>query len=104
MALMNGNGTGSAPVAVGLSALAEGLGQAYNRQPVKATGFLVAGLALSTASGLNTWLARALLGRRDLRIGPDRIEPRLLALWAGTYALNLADAWRSARRPTVSAA
>ncbi len=35
----------SAPVAVGLSALVEGLGQAYNRQSAKATGFLVAELA-----------------------------------------------------------
>jgi hypothetical protein len=89
--------TGSAaPVAVALSALVEGLGQAYNRQPAKAAGFLVAGLTLSTASGLNTWLVRNVFGLRGTRIGPERVNPALLAAWAATYALNLADAWGNA--------
>lgn len=88
----------SAPVAVGLSALAEGLGQAYNGQPAKAAGFLAAGLALSTASGLNTWLVRNVFRLQGTRIGPDRVNPALLAVWAAGYAVNLADAWANARR------
>ncbi len=88
----------SAAVAVGLSALMEGFGQAYNRQPVKAAGLFMMGLTLSTASGLNTWAVRNLLGLKGTRIGPDRIHPMLLALWGGTYALNLIDAWRGANR------
>ena len=41
-------------VPVALSAVLEGLGQAYNRQRVKAAGLAVAGLGLSTASGLKS--------------------------------------------------
>jgi hypothetical protein len=87
-----------AGVAVGLSALVEGLGQAYNRQPVKAAVFSVLGLSLSTVSGLNTWLVRNVLGLKRARIGPEKVRPSLLVLWAATYGLNLADAWQSARR------
>ena len=60
--------------------------------------FLVAGLGLSTASGLNTWIARNVFGLRETRIGPDHVRPRLLALWAATFVVNLADAWQTARR------
>src|SRR5688500_7572896 len=88
----------SALVAVGLSALAEGLGQAYNRQPAKAAALLVAGLILSTASGLNTWLVRNVLGLKGMSIGPDRVTPPLLGAWAANYAFNLVDAWRNARK------
>jgi hypothetical protein len=90
----------SAGVALGLSSLVEGFGQAYNRQPLKAVAFGVTGLTLSTASGLNTWLVRNVLGMKGTRIGPERVRPGLLALWAATFALNLVDAWRSARQPT----
>ena len=97
-----GNREGGAPVstgvAVGLSLLVEGFGQAYNRQPVKAGAFLVTGLTLSTVSGLNTWLVRNVLGLTKTRIGPERVRPELLALWAATYGLNVADAWLTARR------
>ena len=55
-------GAGRAALATGLSAVMEGFGQAYNRQPAKALGFFVAGLGLSTASGLNTWLVRNVFG------------------------------------------
>ena len=89
----------SAAVAVGLSSIVEGFGQAYNRQPAKAVAFGVTGLALSTASGLNTWLVRNVLGMKGTRIGPDRVQPGLLALWAATFALNLIDAWRSSQQP-----
>jgi hypothetical protein len=88
----------SPAVAVGLSALLEGFGQAYNRQPVKVISFLTAGLTLSTVSGLNSWLARNLLRPKNTRIGPDQLRPGPLALWAATYTLNLVDAWRTARR------
>ncbi len=93
-----GSSDSNALYSVGLSALMEGFGQAYNRQPAKAAAFFVTGLTLSTASGLNTWIVRNMLGLKETRIGPERIQPELLALWAGNYALNLADAWRGGRR------
>jgi hypothetical protein len=93
----------SAGVAVGLSALAEGFGQAYNGQPTKAAAFLIAGLALSTASGLNTWLVRNVFRLKAMRIGPDRVDPALLTLWSVCYAFNLVDAWVIARRQSGEA-
>lgn len=98
---MNGleESKGASPVAaLGLSAAMEGFGQAYNRQPIKAGVFLLCGLTLSTASGLNTWIVRNVLGMRTTRIGPERLNLRLLAMWTATYALSLVDAWRTARR------
>lgn len=92
------NGSRSVIVAVGLSSLVEGFGQAYNREPVKAVAFGITGLTLSTASGLNTWLVRNVLGMKGTRIGPDKVRPGLLLLWAATFALNLIDAWQSAKR------
>ena len=86
-------------VPVALSALMEGLGQAYNRQPVKAAGLVVAGLGLSTASGLNTWLMRRVFQAEGVTIGTERIRPWLLAAWAVTYAFNLWDAWTGASQP-----
>lgn len=93
-----GKSSASPSVAVGLSVLLEGFGQAYNRQPVKAVAFFIAGVTLSMASGLNTWIARNVLGLKKTRVGPDRVQPGLLALWLATFVLNLADAWRTARR------
>ncbi len=84
-------------VPVALSSLMEGLGQAYNRQPIKASGFLVAGLSLSTLSGLNTWLAQRVFRAKGTRLGPERIRPLLLGLWVLTFVLNLWDAWKTAR-------
>ena len=86
-------------VPVALSALMEGLGQAYNRQPVKAAGMVVAGLGLSTASGLNTWLMRRVFGATGVTIGSERIRPWLLAGWAATYAFSLWDAWAGSAEP-----
>ena len=77
----------------------EGLGQAYNRQPVKAAGLVVARLGLSTASGLNTWLMRRVFQAEGVTIGTERIRPWLLAAWAVTYAFNLWDAWAGASQP-----
>jgi hypothetical protein len=88
----------SPAVAAGLSMLMEGVGQAYNRQPVKAAAFLATGVTLSSVSGLNTWIARNVLGLKGTRLGPDKVQPGLVLLWAGTFALNVADAWRTARR------
>ena len=85
-------------VPVALSALLEGLGQAYNRQPVKAAGLVAAGLGLSTASGLNTWLIRRVFGANGVAIGPERVRPWLLAGWAATYAFGLWDAWVGAAK------
>lgn len=84
--------------ATALSGLLEGVGQAYNRQPIKAMVFLISGLTLSTTSGLNTWLVQNILGLRETRIGPERISPRLAGLWLATYLFNLVDAWRTAAR------
>lgn len=88
----------SAGIAVALSSVVEGFGQAYNRQPAKAVAFGVTGLALSTASGLNTWLVRNVLRMKETRIGPEQVRPELLGLWAATFILNLLDAWHSAKR------
>jgi len=96
------NAGASAATAVALSAAIEGFGQAYNRQPVKAGAFLVSGLTLSTVSGLNTWIVRNVLGMRSTRIGPERVNAALLALWAVTYGLSLVDAWRTARKANQS--
>lgn len=83
-------------IAVLLSALNEGLGQAYNRQPAKAAVLFAAGLGLSTISGYNTWVARNIFGARDVRFGPEQVRPLLVALWAGTYLYSLWDAWLNA--------
>jgi hypothetical protein len=93
-------------VPLALSATMEGLGQAYNRQPSKALAFAVAGLGLSTASGLNTWLARHVFRVERARLGPERVRPFLLGLWAATYLANLLDAWSNAGilRPSRAAA
>jgi hypothetical protein len=66
---------------------------------VKAAGLVVAGLGLSTASGLNTWLIRRVFGAKGVTIGSDRIRPWLLAGWAATYAFGLWDAWVGAAKP-----
>ncbi|MBW3633752.1 MAG: hypothetical protein KY456_12075 [Chloroflexi bacterium] len=86
-------------IPVALSALLEGLGQAYNRQPVKSAGLVAAGLGLSTASGLNTWLMRRVFRAKSVTIGTERIRPWLLAAWAVTYAFSLWDAWAGAPKP-----
>src|SRR3954468_2618616 len=88
-------------IPVALSALLEGLGQAYNRQLVKAAGLALAGLGLSTASGLNTWLIRKVPGARHVTIGTERIRPWLLAAWAAIYGLSLWDAWIEASEPRL---
>ena len=83
-------------IPVALSAVIEGLGQAYNRQPAKAAIYFVAGASLSTASGLNTWLVRGLLRDERVRIGPERVRPFVLGLWSVAYLANLWDAWSDA--------
>lgn len=80
-------------VALILSGVFPGRGQFYNRRPLKAIAFLVAGIVLS-------WL----LGRvvpTDLRaLLPPR--PALLLLLGALLAVSLwsvIDAWRGAGRP-----
>ena len=90
-------GTAQRLVPVALSGVMEGLGQAWNRQPVKAAALTAAGLGLSTASGLNTWLARRVTRSDDVTIGTSRIRPWLLGAWAATYGYALWDAWASSR-------
>jgi hypothetical protein len=60
---------------------------------------VVAGLGLSTASGLNTWLIRRVFHAKGLTIGTERIGPWLLAAWVVTYAFSLWDAWAGAQEP-----
>ena len=81
-------------LAVGLSALNEGLGQAYNGQYTKAGRFAVTGLVLSSLSGINTWLLRDVLGL-NVRFG-RKPRPFFILLWAATYVYNLWDAWTNA--------
>jgi hypothetical protein len=77
-------------------------GAIANAQPVKAAGLVVAGLGLSTASGLNTWLIRRVFGAEGVTIGPERIRPWLLAGWAATYAFGLWDAWVGSVEPEAN--
>jgi hypothetical protein len=42
------------------------------------------GLGLSVVSGLDTWLARRVLRIEHAKIGPERMRPFLLGLWAAT--------------------
>ena len=60
---------------------------------------VVAGLGLSTASGLNTWLMRRVLRAKSVTIGTERNRPWLLAAWAITYAFSRWDAWAGAPKP-----
>jgi hypothetical protein len=62
-------------------------------QPVKAAVLVVAGLGLSMASGLNTWLVRKIPGAEQVTVGTEKIRPWLLAGWAATYTFGLWDAW-----------
>jgi hypothetical protein len=83
-------------IAVGLSALNEGLGQAYNGQYTKAGRFAVIGALLSSLSGIHTWTLRDILGL-NVRFG-RKPRPFFVLLWLGTYLYNLWDAWTNAPR------
>ncbi len=89
---MNGSNRRRQIVALVLSGIFPGLGQLYNRQPVKGAAFVVAGVALS-------WLAgRAVPG--DLLapapLGVALILP--LCLLLAVWFWSLIDAWRVADR------
>ena len=72
--------------------------------PLKAAVLAVAGLGLSTASGLNTWLIRKVPGAKHMTIGAERIRPWLLAAWTATYTLSLWDAWNGVSEPDAERA
>ncbi len=77
-----------------LSGVFPGLGQLYNRQPIKAAMFLVAGIVLS-------WLiGRALPGDPmvllETPVGNDVIV--LLGLLLAIWVWSVIDAWRVAGR------
>ena len=92
--------------ALGLSLLNEGAGQYYNGQRGKAAAFAAAGLLLSTASGMATWLPRDIVGLPGVRLGPRHPRPLLVAAWGALYTYGLWDAWSSAQeqRPASPAA
>jgi len=77
-------------VALVLSGIFPGLGQFYNRQPVKGAAFVVAGVVLSWLSGRA--LPSDLLAPAPLKA--DLLVPLclLLAIWLW----SLIDAWRAA--------
>jgi len=75
-------------VALVLSGIFPGLGQFYNRQPIKGAAFVLAGIVLSWLSG------RAV--PRDL-LAPDALGSQLIALLCLLLAIwlwSLVDAWR----------
>ncbi|MDQ3514817.1 MAG: apolipoprotein A1/A4/E family protein, partial [Chloroflexota bacterium] len=82
--------------ALGLSLLNEGAGQYYNGQRGKAAAFAAAGLVLSTASGMATWLPRDIIGLPGFRLGPRHPRPLLIAAWGALYTYGLWDAWSNA--------
>lgn len=81
-------------IAVGLSALNEGLGQAYNGQYTKAGRFAVIGTLLSSLTGIHTWTLRDILGL-NVRFG-RKPRPFFILLWLASYGYNLWDAWTNA--------
>jgi len=82
--------------ALGLSFLNEGAGQYYNGQRGKAGAFAAAGLLLSVAGGMETWLPRDIIGLPGIRLGPRRPRPLLVAAWGALYTYGLWDAWTNA--------
>jgi hypothetical protein len=95
---VNGSGSRNKIVALFLSGIFPGLGQMYNRQPVKGAAFVV-------GSGVLTWLA----GRG---VSPDLLQEALLrgqnplgvsvllpvGLLLIVWIWSLIDAWRVADR------
>lgn len=81
-------------IAVGLSALNEGLGQAYNGQYTKAGRFAVIGTVLSSLTGIHTWTLRDIFGL-NVRLG-RKPRPFFILLWLASYGYNLWDAWTNA--------
>lgn len=65
-----------------MSALIVGFGQAFSWQPVKVALFMATGMTLSTAGGLNPWIARNVFGAKQTRFRPSKIRKPLLAIWA----------------------
>jgi zinc transporter ZupT len=94
---VSGSGSRSKIVALFLSGIFPGLGQLYNREPVKAVAFVV-------GSGVLTWLAtrglspdllqEALLGENPF--GASVIVPT--GLLTIVWIWSLIDAWRVAGR------
>ncbi|MDX1547892.1 MAG: hypothetical protein R3247_12935 [Rhodothermales bacterium] len=74
----------SVPLAFALSAAVPGLGQAYNRQWIKAGVALAAEVAL--VAGYTTWRQRGLDGRDDYQaLAHAEWSPRRYALWLNDY-------------------
>ena len=80
-------------VALFLSGTFPGLGQLYNRQPIKAGAFLIGGIALS-------WLlGRAIPDPLALLTEPVRANViGLLCLILALWIWSVIDAWRAAGR------
>jgi hypothetical protein len=76
-------------IALVLSGIFPGLGQFYNRQPVKAVVFLIAGIVLSGLSG------RAAPPDPQMLVRPDTTLLVLLCALLAVWLWSLVDAWRA---------
>ena len=79
-------------IALVLSAIFPGLGQAYNREPVKAVTFLLAGAFLCWLVGRDMPTDLRTLARPGAVLVIRLLALGAIALWSVT------DAWRVARR------
>jgi hypothetical protein len=76
-------------IALVLSGIFPGLGQFYNRQPIKAVVFIVAGVVLS-------WLwARAASPDPLALMRPDATTLVVLCVLLAVWVWSLVDAWRA---------
>ena len=85
-------------VALVLSGIFPGIGQFYNRQPMKGAGFLVAGAVLSWVAGravpVDQLMQNLLAGKSPLSLALILPLCLLLIVWCW----SLVDAWRVAGR------
>lgn len=83
-------GTRSVPLAFGMSAVVPGLGQAYNKQWVKAGIALAAEVALVV--GYSVWRSRGVDGRDAYQIYAEEFwSPTQYAFWLNDYKTYLED-------------
>jgi len=92
--MTNPTGRRRAIVAFFLSGVFPGLGQFYNRQPLKGGAFLVAGVALSWLIG--RVVPTDLMTLASAPVGTDAIL--LLSLLLAIWLWSAIDAWRVAMR------
>jgi len=88
-------GTGrSKTIALFLSAVFPGLGQLYNRQPIKGAAFVIATLGLFWRLGRA--IPRDVEAMLSASVGTDLLVPLCLLLIVSLW--SIVDAWRAAGR------